>query len=167
MKIKPLPDKDYLLSIFTYEDGKLFWIVDRLPAVYSGRRAGKDKKDYRIVMIDGVFYQEHRIIYKMLSDYFDESKLIDHKDCNKKNNNFLNMRLADKYQNMHNQGWQNKNKDTNTKGIDYLKDKSMFRARVQYMGKRIVKSFSVFEDAEKWIKETRASLHKEFSNDGK
>lgn len=166
MKIKTLPSKNYLNSIFRYEDGKIYWTVDRPPAVANGRRAGKvTKLGYRKIMIDGIFYSEHRIIYKMMSDSFDESKFIDHIDCDKTNNRIDNLRLADKYQNMHNQDWPKRNECTNSKGIDVIKN-GVFRARVQHMGRRAVKHFPSFNLAEDWLVSTRLKLHAEFSNNG-
>lgn len=166
MKIKALPSKSYLNSIFRYEDGKLYWTVDRHPAIAAGRLAGKKTNiGYRKIMVDGVFYSEHRIIYKMMNDSFDESKFIDHIDCDKTNNRIENLRLADKYQNMHNQAWPKRNECTKSKGIDVIKN-GVFRARVQHIGKRIVKHFSSFELAESWLISTRSKLHAEFSNNG-
>lgn len=130
-------------------------------------RAGKNNGDgYRKVMIDGVFYQEHRIIFKMLSELFDESKLIDHIDCDTENNKIENLRLADKYQNMHNQSWPKRNVVTNIKGIDFLSDKGVFMARVQLMCKRFTKNFHDLDKAIEWITEKRTELHKDFLNHG-
>lgn len=163
---KKLPSTEYLRSLFNYSEGNLFWSVSRPPAIRAGRKAGKIRNGYVSIMIDGVAYSGHRLIYKFFNEDFDESKLIDHIDCNTTNNNIENLRLADKYQNMHNRDWPNRNKNTQEKGIDFLADKSVYRARVQYKGKRLIKSFKCLNEAKTWLREQRSLLHKEYTNHG-
>lgn len=163
---KPTPDTQYLLSLFNYKDGNLYWSVNRLPAIKIGNKAGKLRSGYIYIMVDGKSYPAHRLIYKMMHGNFNEAMLIDHIDGNTSNNKIQNLRLADKYQNMHNQPWRNRNKNTNTKGVDFLEEKQVYRGRVQYMGKRYTKNFHDIEIAKSWVLEIRLKLHKDFTNNG-
>lgn len=90
---KPLPDRDYLLSRFSVENGRLVWKPKpsttkeqkRWNSRYAGKIAGTvDKVGYSHVKIDSIVYLEHRVCFKMYHNYCPD--VIDHDDGNKLNN---------------------------------------------------------------------------------
>lgn len=106
---KPLPSKQYLEECFLYEDGILYWrerpsshfqdetIKRRVTSRCAGQPAGYASMEgsitgYTQVRLDGVLYQAHRIIYKML--YNEEPENIDHIDRDKSNNKAENLRAV-------------------------------------------------------------------------
>lgn len=110
--VKALPSRDRLLSALWYDQdsGKLYWrrrptfmFPDSDPRgqtwaanAWNSHHAGKeaftftDPKGYRHGKIDGVNYQAHRVIWKMVTG--DDPDTIDHRDGDTSNNRFSNLR---------------------------------------------------------------------------
>ena len=87
---RPLPATEYLHARLKYlpETGELFWKQGKR----AGKPAGERSKYYRIKLV-GRLYMAHRIICKMMTGQeppFD----IDHKDRNRLNNRWNNLRLG-------------------------------------------------------------------------
>lgn len=105
-KRNPLPEAEYLRSLFTYEPGTglLQWKIDR-----SNKRAGdpagarRGEVGYLQVSIDNRLYRVHLVIWKMVTGEEPEN-FIDHEDTDKGNNRWLNLRDATKSQNQANIG---------------------------------------------------------------
>jgi len=109
---KKLPDTEYLLSIFEYKDGKLFWKerpVNHFKSErgwkifnkrYANKEAGYNHKvnNYVEVRIDGLLHKAHRVIYKMFHT-FDESLQIDHVNRDPSDNRIENLRVVTNQQN--------------------------------------------------------------------
>lgn len=93
-KIKEVPSKETLNSLFIYWDGALFWRYE--PYVKKrmwGRKFSKSKKrGYSTGCINGNYYAEHRLIYQFHFGNLLSSELVDHKDGNKDNNAIENLR---------------------------------------------------------------------------
>ena len=88
---KLLPTLEYLLSIFEYRNGKLYWKVKFTKRINLGDRAGNDKSDgYRYITIDKKTYKEHRIIWKLLTG--NEPNIIDHINKITNDNRIENLR---------------------------------------------------------------------------
>lgn len=123
-------------EIFNYNEGKLFWAVDRhkLPA---GDEAGwEDKDGYLLVTLPrnlkpegGRVFKAHRIIWEMFNGDIPEGMLIDHIDGNKKNNKLENLRLATYKQNF----WNRKPVESKvaSKGVQ-LSENGRYRARIRH-----------------------------------
>jgi hypothetical protein len=118
---KKLPDRDYLHSVFVYQDGRLYWRSRPLThfksgrscsmwnAKFAGTRAGRQMptSPYRQVMVDGLRFLEHRLIAQMHG--LDTSSEIDHIDGDGLNNRIENLRAATHSENMRNTtGWAKK-----------------------------------------------------------
>lgn len=105
-KRRPLPDAEYLRSLFAYEPdtGLLRWKVERggkLPGDIAG--AKREENGYLQVSIDNRLYRVHLVIWKMVNGT-EPVAMIDHWDTIKGNNRWGNLREATKSQNQANQG---------------------------------------------------------------
>jgi hypothetical protein len=75
-----------------YEDGKLYWKESPGRRVKSGDRAGSLRPDgYRQVMVMGICYAEHRVIWCLVHSEF-PSLCIDHENGNIVDNRIENLR---------------------------------------------------------------------------
>lgn len=86
--------KEYLNTLFDYNNGMLFWKVKIAPCISIGERAGTLKNDvgYRQVRISGVGYYEHRIIWMMHHGAIPEGIEIDHENRIRDDNRIENLR---------------------------------------------------------------------------
>ena len=98
MKTKTKTNKESLEMIQTikqflrYEDGKLYWKVDRGRGVKAGDRAGSFRPEgYRQVQVMSIPYLEHRVIWCLVHSEF-PSFSIDHKNGNIADNRIENLR---------------------------------------------------------------------------
>jgi HNH endonuclease len=117
-----IPERDYLLKVFCYKDGKLIGKVrpflhfsnSRQMKIWNSKFAGKrvgrvmSTSHYRQVMLNGIRYLEHRIVAKMFKLSVDGYE-VDHIDGDSLNNRIENLRIASRQQNMqNNSGWRKK-----------------------------------------------------------
>jgi hypothetical protein len=104
-KRRPLPDAEYLRSLFIYEPetGILRWRVDRA-AKKAGDVAGAHRPSgYIQVGIDFKLYRAHLIIWKMETGE-EPPHFLDHENTIKNDNRWINLREANKSQNQANIG---------------------------------------------------------------
>lgn len=135
-----LPERDYLLSVFVYWNGRLFWrprppehfkslrACSMWNSKFASTRAGREMpaRTYRQVMVDGVRYLEHRVIAQMHG--LDTSREIDHIDGDGLNNLVENLRPASHAENTRNNpGWAKKpsrvgvHKKANGRWVAYIR----------------------------------------------
>jgi hypothetical protein len=85
--------KEYLQSIFKYEDGNLYWKKSPFWSIEAGSKAGTlTKRGYTNIFIKRRTYKLHRLVYMFHYGYF--PKCIDHIDGNPANNFIENLREA-------------------------------------------------------------------------
>lgn len=105
-KRNPLPDAEYLRSLFTYEPdtGLLRWKINRAQ-MKIGDPAGAKRGEtgYLQVSIDQKLYRVHLVIWKIVTGE-EPPNFIDHEDTIKNNNKWGNLRDATKSQNQANIG---------------------------------------------------------------
>jgi hypothetical protein len=143
IKLKPLPTKEYLCSILIYEEqtGHVYWKKNnRIVAACK-----KIKNKYKRIMIDGVAYVLHRIIYQMHYGDLTSSDVIDHINQNSHDNKIKNLRKADVFINNQNQG-NRKNNTSGYKGVSWSKQKNKWRATITINNKH--KTLGCFNDKE-------------------
>jgi hypothetical protein len=114
-----LPPAEYLRECFSYDAGSgiLTWqhrsrarfVDDRAWRIWNTRYADKQaggirNHGYFVVCLDYRLYLHHRIIWKMMTGE-DPSEEIDHKDQNRTNNRWENLRAATHRQNTMNRVW--------------------------------------------------------------
>lgn len=105
-KRNPLPPQEYLLTLFTYEPdtGLLRWNVSRAQ-MRAGDIAGAKRGElgYLQVSVDRKLYRVHLVIWKMVTGS-EPPHHLDHRDTDKQNNRWGNLREANKSQNQANVG---------------------------------------------------------------
>jgi len=149
-RIIPLPSQAELHELFEYRDGKLYWKVDRHTKKCKGEKAGTVGKKgflegYTCVILGGVSYLAHRLIYKMHTNT--EPPLIDHyrRELPEFDNSIENLREGCKKTNAHNA----KKRRTNTSGFkNVYQDKKTKKWYVQIQISGTPKRFCYYEDIE-------------------
>ena len=87
-------------KVFSYVDGELYWRVTTSNRSIAKSIAGDlDGRGYRRVMLDGVHYKVHRVIWEMHNGVIPKDRVIDHIDRNIKNNRIENLRAVTPAQN--------------------------------------------------------------------
>lgn len=147
MNKKELPSKEYLLSLFEYLDGKLYWKnkPSTKVSVNIGDEAGSlNKAGYYIIGIDSISYRTHRIIWKMFTgkDPFE----IDHINHDKTDNRIENLREVSHKENGKNQSKQ-KNNTSGYCNIRIRKDNVKKKYQVIFRNANYSKSFLTLEEA--------------------
>ena len=147
-KRKPLPDAEYLRSLFVYESdtGLLRWRIDR-----SNKRAGdiagarRGEAGYLQVSIDNRLYRVHLVIWKMVTGE-EPPNFIDHRDTKKWNNRWGNLRPATKSQNQANIGLTIRNK-TGRKSVFWYKTYQKWAVQVWKDGRAYFGGYHVTAEA--------------------
>jgi hypothetical protein len=112
--IRALPSQEELRRLFDYDPltGELRWQRSQGSRL-AGALAGRIRPDgYLIVGISRVYYLSHRLIWKMVLGS-DPVAFVDHRDGNKLNNRWDNLRAATNGQNLQN----SKLRRDNTSGV--------------------------------------------------
>ena len=103
---RPLPNHVYLKSILKYfpHNGTFVWKQAR-GCVKRGTIAGQNNnKGYISIRIDGLLYYAHRLAYYYMTECDPGELEIDHRDRNRSNCKFSNLRLATRSDNLLNHG---------------------------------------------------------------
>lgn len=136
--IDKLPNKNELnieviREIFQYDklSGILLWKINSAGIVKKGVEVGHiattDGKSYRYVMMRGVTYRVHRIIFFYMKGYFPLE--VDHIDGNGLNNKWNNLRSADDIINARNQRLSVRNK-SGIPGVLWRKDRKSWYSTI-------------------------------------
>jgi hypothetical protein len=181
LKRRPLPSQERLHSLFSYDEstGIISWkrrplelfIDQRSCDLWNSRQAGKpagsvDPYGYLKVTLDKRGYFAHRIIWKMKTG--EEPVHIDHRDTDKLNNRFENLRVAKPYQNSLNMAG-HKDSFSGLKNVSFCARSTInpWYVMISYAGKRhYCGSFSSKEEAFAVACSAREKLHGEFVRHG-
>lgn len=90
-----------LKEVLTYDpsSGVFVWIAPTNQRIRPGSIAGaKHNKGYRAIRIDGDLYLSHRLAWLWMCGEF-PSEFIDHANCDRADNRWVNLRLANPSQN--------------------------------------------------------------------
>jgi hypothetical protein len=157
----PMPDQDYLLSLFSYDPE-----TGILSRKSSGFIVGNARMlPYPRIKIDGKTYVVHRIIWRMMTNgpMPDE---VDHINNDRFDNRWCNLRAAERTDNMCNFRLKSNNK-SGIKGVSWRKSNRKWAAQIQHNNKRLW--LGIFDDptqAQEVYLEAAKRLHGEFANDG-
>jgi hypothetical protein len=111
--------------------GVFLWRVNRGPA-RAGKRAGcVAPAGYRAIRPDGKMYLEHRLAWLYMTGSWPDNE-VDHRDLDKSNNAWSNLRPATSSQNKANRKAQGKY----PKGVTFHRPSGLFRAEAQRNGSR-------------------------------
>ena len=99
----PLPSQDHLLRYFSYDphSGELRWKIAHRGTSVGDLAGYVSPQGYWRVSIDGTQFPAQRIIWKLMTGC-EPKDFIDHKDGNKANNKWSNLRSATKKDNAQN-----------------------------------------------------------------
>ena len=131
------PTRERVQSLLDYDPatGVFRWKVDRKGKAKAGTIAGRLNTDgHRQISIDNVRYLAHHLAWLLETGAWPVN-LIDHKDLDRDNNAFENLREATCPQNCANQGIRSTNK-TGFKGVSKHKQTGRFQAACsgEYLG---------------------------------
>jgi hypothetical protein len=116
--------------------GRITWRIKYCQKIVVGGDAGViDRHGYRIICVDGLKYFAHRIVWAFANDAWPPSEL-DHIDGNPLNNSLSNLRIAQRAQNLRNQGLRKCNVSGH-KGVSWNKNFGKWQARIQVDKKQI------------------------------
>lgn len=150
-----LPEQSRLGDLFFIKNGSLF------RKGLNSRAGWVHKTGYVCVVVDGVSYYEHRLVWKLSTGY-DPADELDHIDRDKCNNSMSNLREVDPSENTKNKP-KYKNNNTGVTGVGFHKRVGKWQARISTHGNLIhLGYFSDFDDAVKARKdaEIKYKFHK-------
>lgn len=170
---KPLPSSETLNEYFTYNprSGILRWKKIGGWKYRPGNKAGIPQAfGYLVVSFKSTVYMAHRIIWCMVTGDDPGPLEIDHKNNNKSDNRWSNLRLATHANNNQNTKLQ-KNNSSGAKGVAWHKQRNCWRAYISVGPRTSSKQihlglFRTVEAAAEAVKVYRQSLHKQFTNHG-
>lgn len=165
MYFNPLPSQERLKELFNYneETGDLIWKVKPSKRTKAGDIAGS-KEEYIKIRIEGKAYRAHRLIWRYMTGEDPGELEIDHKDENKYNNAFINLRKATNGQQQGNRSVRKDNK-VRLKGVCKVRNK--YRAQIRCNGKHMhLGYYPTKEEAHKAYCEAADKLHGDFKNYG-
>jgi HNH endonuclease/AP2 domain len=165
MKAKTDLSTEYVRSLFTYDRrlGELRWRITRSNRAPAGTLAGTIRPDgRRIVNIDGRLYFASRLAWVIVTGEWPPFD-IDHRDLDKGNDRWKNLRLATRSQNLFNRGT-NRNNTSGYKGVSYDSARGRWWAEVMVNRKRILgRRFATKVEAAAAVAEAREREHGEFA----
>jgi hypothetical protein len=164
------------IRLFEYRDGTLYWrerprsdfktdlAWKQWNPKHAGKMAGCYSGSHATVCVNRKRYQLHRIIFLWHHGYLPE--IVDHADCNPKNNQISNLRAASKADNQRNQGMYAHN-TSGHKGVVWSNACQKWMARIKLHGTQIhLGVFANIEDAAARVMQEREKLHGSFTNHG-
>lgn len=139
MATKQLPSPEVLRQLLRYEPdtGKLFWLPrggnERFTTTWAGREAftSTNGSGYKSGSVNRLGMLAHRVIWAMMTGAWPEGE-IDHRDTDRQNNRWDNLRPADDAQNARNRNVRSDSR-TNIKGVGRLKS-GRWQARIMVSG---------------------------------
>ena len=161
---KSLPPQDHLLRLFSYDPqtGELRWRVSQRGASVGSLAGYVAAKGYWVVSVDGQQYLAQRLIWKLMTGC-EPKAFIDHKDRDKTNNRWINLRAATKADNQQNC----KRYATNTssvKGVTWERKLQKWKAVINANNSRYYLGlFTTFSDAANARELAAEQLHGAFA----
>lgn len=164
--MKQIPfTQDQLREMFDYDQNIGLLICKKRLGSRSivGAEVGWEDGGYKNVKLAGKNYRQHRVIWKWMTGKDPENK-IDHKDTNRLNNKWNNLREASNEQNGFNKPLQ----VNNTSGIKGLSidQNGYYYCQVSAYGISKQNRFADLDLAIEWLDKTRKQLHQQYANNG-
>ena len=124
---------------------------------------GLTYEGYVVIRVDGIKYKAHRLVWLYMTGEW-PTLMVDHRDTNKSNNAWANLRLADNSLNKMNAGAQ-ANNALGLKNIHVLKN-GKFRVSVGKNKTYLQKTLHTLEMAQLCANQFREQLHGDFARHG-
>ena len=155
-------DKELLDCLFDYDSdtGTVYWKLSRSNRIKIGNPVGyKNPYGYLQVRLEGKLWMLHRLIWLKQTEKFPNGE-IDHKDGNRSNNSWSNLRDVSKYTNMQNRKKADKDSLTGVLGACYDKQSGKFREQLIMDKKKILnKLFYTAEEAGNAYKQAKENYY--------
>lgn len=160
--IRPLPPVDVMRGLFKYDPAS--GILIRASGPRKGRVPRPDKtKGYLFVWINGANYPAHRVIWAIMTGQDPGTSLVDHRDRDRSNNRWDNLRLANDAESAHNSGLRSDNL-TGFRGVCMTRN-GRFNAQIASAGKSIhIGNFATAVEASEAYRAQAIKLHGDFAN---
>lgn len=155
-RLKELVKYDEVTGLFT-------WLVSPRKQSPVGSIAGSlTSQGYIQITLMQQDYLAHRLAVLYMTGEFPKVQA-DHKDLNRTNNAWLNLRCADRYQQARNTGMRTNN-TSGVKGVSWHKKAQKYCAELWVDGKKkYLGLFVNLEDAEQAINAARLEFHGDFA----
>jgi hypothetical protein len=163
-KPTPLPTQERLQELFEYSvvTGLLYHRQGPRKGLPAGGQKG-NSRGYAISWIDNVYYKTHRVIWVLVTGVDPATLDVDHKDGDRLNNAWHNLRLATRSQNLANQ----QTSSTNTsgfKGVTWQSSRQRWVAQIRHHGQLIhIGRYATPEEAHAAYMEAAHQLKGEFA----
>lgn len=145
---------------YNWETGEFHWKSRHCNAIHTGDLAGMTQLGYRVIRLYGVRYPAHRLAWLYMTGRW-PLVLIDHKDRDRLNNRWVNLREATHQQNQQNRGASKRNK-FGIKGV--YKYRTGYRAHIRAEGKmKSLGTFKTPEEAGRAYQKAAQLYHGEFA----
>ena len=122
---------------------------------------GFDKDGYRKIAVDGCTHQVHRLAVLYMTGKY-PTVHVDHRDHDKSNNRWKNLREATVSQNKQNSKLMRTN-TSGVKGVHWCKTSQKWRGEVKCEGERKYGYFETLSDAASFVREIREKHHLDFA----
>jgi hypothetical protein len=160
--IKPI-DANLVRSLFEYQDGGLFWAVNKGRAK-KGDGAYVSSSGYKMLKFNRIAYLEHRLIWAWHGN--EAVDCLDHINGNCLDNRIENLRPATQHENMRNSRRRKDNK-SGVKGVCWSDSHNGWRVVIASNKKQThVGYFKCLDAAREAATNFRLSNHKQFANVG-
>lgn len=114
--------------------GEWTWLQTRGRNVPEGSRAGADRGGYRYIQVDGNHYASSRIAFLFMTGKF-PADFVDHKNLNRSDDRWENLREATKAENGANRPL-NRNSSSGFKGVSWDKGCNKWSAKIGFGGRK-------------------------------
>lgn len=161
------PSVERLRELLEYdpETGELRWKVRRSNQLQAGDEAGSINGDgYRIVKVDRYNALVHRVAWALQTgEWPPDNAQIDHKDMDRSNNRWDNLRMASQSHNQWNRTAY-RNNTSGYKGVYYFKNRRKWLSKIQRHGKEhFLGYFDTPEEAHAAYCKAANDLHGDFA----
>jgi hypothetical protein len=143
--MKPAAERVRELLDYNPLTGVFVWRVSPCNNTPAGSIAGANSEGYRLIRIDGGRYKGHQLAWLYMTGSWPASQ-VDHRDWNRGNNCWSNLRLATGSQNKANMGKRADNK-SGYKGVSWYPTTQKWVAQICCRGER--KTLGYFTTPEK------------------
>lgn len=155
---------DKLRQILEYNPrtGEFFWLVSKRTSQVGEAAGSVYSNGYRYIQIDGPDYRAGRLAWFFVTGE-DPADFVDHKDGDRDNNRFHNLRKATNSQNQANRGLPSNN-TSGFKGVSWQESRCKWYARIMINGRaKNLGRYDNIEDAVRAYKKAALAAWGEFA----
>ena len=153
--------REYLHELFDYQDGTLFWKVNRGKARAGDEAGCVGNRGYIVIVVNGKQRMAHRLVWIMYGK--EPVPMLDHIDGDQRNNRIENLRPITVSQNQRNTKLR-KDSTSGIKGVSWRKQDKKWAGQVWHKNTLYrAGNFADKDECAAAVRELRESLHGEFA----